>query len=429
MSAKEPTPRPLLVAELLSVGTEITVGETLDTNAAEIARSLVAAGVRVGRLTAVPDDLELVANTFRDALSRADLVVSTGGLGPTPDDLTREAVALVLGETPSVDPALLAWLEDLWARRGLPFPATNVKQAWVIPSAEPLPNPNGTAPGWFVNAAEGRVIVALPGPPREMRPMWSDEAWPRLRERGVGRGMVVRTLRLSGIGESQVADLLGETLRATNPVVATYARHEAVDVRISAFDEPGAGDRPARPAAELADAAEAAVLALVGEHVWARGTTSWAEAVDAALAARGLTLATTEIGTQGALATLLAETTRRRYAEIVEPAVPEGPAPEDEAVGPTMDPPGPPDEGDTLAAAAVDLRQRTGVDVGLAARARPRGRDMVLRVAIATDRGVRTATRAVFLSGSQGRHRAGISAALVLLRLLEAEAAGAAARP
>jgi len=127
--------------------------------------------------------------------------------------------------------------------------------------------------------------------------------------------------------------------------------------------------------------------------------------------------------------TLLAETTRRRYAEIVEPAVPEGPAPEDEAVGPTMDPPGPPGEGDTLAAAALDLRQRTGVDVGLAARARPRGRDMVLRVAIATDRGVRTATRAVFLSGSQGRHRAGISAALVLLRLLEAEAAGAAARP
>ena len=431
--ATDHVPRPLLAAELLSVGTEITVGETVDTNAGEIARSLVAAGVRVSRVTALPDELGAVADAFRDALSRADLVVSTGGLGPTPDDLTREAIAHVLGETPDVDPELLAWLEGLWARRGLPFPVANVKQAWVIPSAQPLPNPNGTAPGWFVDAGDGRVVVALPGPPREMRPMWSDEAWPRLRARGVGRGLVVRTLRLSGIGESQVADLLGdEVLRATNPVVATYARHEAVDVRISAFDEEATDGRPARSAAQLADAAEAGVLAQVGEHVWARGSTSWAEAVDAALAARGLTLATLETGTQGALATLLAETTRRRRAEIVEPAEPEGPAPEDEAVAPAMDPPGEPVEGDPLAAAALDLRARTGVDVALAARARPRGRDMVLRVAIATDRGVRMATRAVFLSGSQGRHRAGIAAALVLLRLLEAEAAetaGAVVRP
>ena len=127
----------------------------------------------VGRLTALPDRLDVVTEAFRAGLDRADLVVSTGGLGPTPDDLTREAIAAALGETPEVDPELEAWLRDLWRRREMPFPEINLKQAWRIPSAEALPNPNGTAPGWFIRRPDGRVVVALPGPPREMRPMWT----------------------------------------------------------------------------------------------------------------------------------------------------------------------------------------------------------------------------------------------------------------
>ncbi len=102
--------------------------------------------------------------------------------------------------------------EGLWARRGHPFPSVNVKQAWVIPSATTLPNPNGTAPGWWVDRPDGRVIVTLPGPPREMRPMWTDEVLPLLAVRGVGADLDVRTLRLHGIGESQVAEVLGDAL-------------------------------------------------------------------------------------------------------------------------------------------------------------------------------------------------------------------------
>ena len=219
------------------------MGETTDTNSGELARSLVAHGVAVSRIADLPDDLGVVVDALRTALSRADLVVTTGGLGPTPDDLTREAVAATCDETVSVDQATLDWLKGLWARRGHPFPSVNVKQAWVIPSATSLPNPNGTAPGWWVDRPDGRVIVTLPGPPREMRPMWAEQVLPRLADRGVGADMVVRTLRLHGIGESQVAELLGEALlRAANPVVATYARHEAVDVRISARTE----ERPER---------------------------------------------------------------------------------------------------------------------------------------------------------------------------------------
>src|SRR6185503_13022245 len=136
---------PLRTAELLSIGTELTVGETRDTNAGDLARELTDRGVVVTRITALPDDLAAVTSAFASALERSDLVVSTGGLGPTPDDLTREAIAAHLGETPTVDPELDAWLQELFARRNLPFPEANRKQAWRIPSAEAIPNEHGTA--------------------------------------------------------------------------------------------------------------------------------------------------------------------------------------------------------------------------------------------------------------------------------------------
>ena len=240
--------RAIVTAELLAIGTELTVGETTDTNSGELARSLVGLGVRIVRISNLPDDLAAVVDALRTALGRADLVVTTGGLGPTPDDLTREAVAEACGEQPVVDEATLEWLRGLWARRRQPFPETNLKQAWVLPSGSMLANPHGTAPGWWVDRPDGRVIVTLPGPPREMRPMWANEVQPRLAARGVGLESVVRTLRLTGIGESLVAERLGEPLlRATNPIVATYARQEAVDVRISAHAAGGVtAGRPRR---------------------------------------------------------------------------------------------------------------------------------------------------------------------------------------
>lgn len=397
------TPRRILTAELLAVGTELTVGETTDTNSGELARSLVAHGVTVGRVTDLPDDLAVVVEALGTALGRADLVVTTGGLGPTPDDLTREAVAEVCGETVHEDPATIAWLEDLWARRGIPFPAVNRKQAWLIPSASGLANPNGTAPGWWVDRPDGRVIVMLPGPPREMRPMWADHVLPRLASRGVGAGLEVRTLRLHGIGESQVAELLGEALlRATNPVVATYARQEAVDVRISARDSDG------RAAASLADGAEAAVAAALGAHVWARGTTTWAQALDEALAARRWTLATAERGTSGALVSLLRGMGSRRRADV-DDSEPRQDAPKARVT-----------DRERVTAAGEQARALAGTEAALALEVIARGSDLRAVIGIVTPAGTSVEERIVFQRGGLGADRAAIAAAAVLLAALRA---------
>jgi nicotinamide-nucleotide amidase len=382
------TARRLLTAELLSVGSEITVGDTRDTNAGELARDLTARGVQVLRLQAIPDDLEVVRGALEAALSRADLIVTTGGLGPTPDDLTREAIAALIGEEPTIDPEMEAWLRDRFARRGMHFPEVNLKQAWRIPSAEALPNPNGTAPGWLVQVSAGRIVVTLPGPPREMRAMWHDEALPRLTARGLGREIVARTWRLHGIGESHVAELLGEELlRAPDPQVATYARVEAVDVRV-ASSGPGAEERVAR--------AGVFVEAQLARYVWATGETTWADAVAAALEQRGWTLAIVELGMGGALTALLGglDGVLRTESAIAG----------DGAVD--------------LLHLADNARMAAAANVGLAVRAAPRGEDTAVSVTVRTPNGDWSERRLAFLGGSIGRSRAAMTAASVLLNAL-----------
>ena len=394
-----PTERRILTAELLSIGSELVVGDTRDTNAGELARTLTDAGVSVGRITAVPDRLDVVAGAFAAAFERADLVVSTGGLGPTPDDLTREAIAEVLSETPTVDPDLERWLRELWARRDLPFPELNLKQGWLIPSSEPLPNPNGTAPGWFVSRADGRIAVALPGPPREMRPMWADHALPRLRTRGLGTDVAVRTYRLMGIGESQVAEILGEELlRRKNPEVATYARAEAVDVRISAVGDTDATGG-ARTAARLMEEAAAVVTERLGDQIWGAGGETWADAIGARLADRGWRLALAELGTRGQVTTLFGDVDWLALAEV---------RPDDHDD----------DGGATLIELAQGIRERAGVEVGLAVRARERGGDTAVSVAVVTPISEHRETRRAFLGGSHGRTRAALTAAGVLFAVL-----------
>ena len=392
---------PLRTAELLSIGTELTVGETRDTNAGDLARELTERGVIVTRITALPDDLVAVTAGFADALARSDLVVSTGGLGPTPDDLTREAIAAHLGETPSVDPALEAWLQELFARRNLPFPEANRKQAWLIPSAEAIPNANGTAPGWWLARPDGRVVVALPGPPREMRPMWEGWVLPRLVERELGRPIVSVTLRLTGIGESAIAARLGSLLDpGARPSVATYARAEAVDVRI--WTHALLGERAAAEA--LVADVESRVIAELGEHIWARGQRTWPELLAELLDERGWRLAAVEVGLRGALLGLLGEGLAERLT--FGETLPHRPRHDGEQA--------------TLEQLAERVRGVGGTEVGVAVEARERGGDTAVTVAVVTPDASRRETRVVFLGGSMGRGRAAVAAASILASRLRA---------
>ena len=252
-------------AELIAVGTELLLGEINDTNSAWLARELATRSVDVYWARRVGDNRERIAEAIRDALTRADLVLLCGGLGPTEDDLTREAIADVLGETPTVDAGLERALRERFGRLGRDMPNGNLKQAWLLPSAEPLPNPAGTAPGWLARSHVGgreRIVAALPGPPTELERMWREQLVPRLRF--AEAAFVTSTLKTQGIGESHVAEALAGLTNERNPSVATYAKRDGVHVRVAAKADDADGAR-----ALLAPALAEVERRLAG-HVWGR---------------------------------------------------------------------------------------------------------------------------------------------------------------
>ncbi|UBV42422.1 CinA family nicotinamide mononucleotide deamidase-related protein [Deinococcus taeanensis] len=290
----------MLIAEIISVGTELLFGEIVDSNAAFLARELGARGVTLHRKTVLGDNLDRLTAAITLALSRADLVILGGGLGPTDDDLTREAIAAALNETPREDPIQLAHLRGLYEARGRHMPELNRKQAWLIPSAEALPNPVGTAPGWFARTTRDghpRLLAALPGPPREMQRMWREQVLPRLPLPDAA--LVHTTVHTHGIGESNLAELLGDLTRQGNPSVATYARATGVDVRVAA----------SAPTPEEALALQVPALtqvrAALARWTWGEDRQTLAGVVQAAL--HGRTLGVIEAGSAGVLSTLLAD--------------------------------------------------------------------------------------------------------------------------
>jgi competence/damage-inducible protein CinA-like protein len=290
-------------AEIVSIGTEILLGEIVDTNANFIAAQLPELGIDLYYASQVGDNLERLQEVIGRAWGRSDLTICSGGLGPTQDDLTREAVSAVLGEEPFVDPGLEDQLRGFFASRGYPMPESNVKQAWLIPSARTLPNPRGTAPGWWVER-DGRVIACLPGPPTEMTRMWTEEVVTELRKRPTGSIIVSRTLKTIGIGEGTVDEMVAEILSSTNPTVGTYARADGVHLRLTAK----ASTRE-EAVALIAPVEERARL-ILGDALWGADEETLPQAVGNALIERGLTLATMESCTGGLLADTLTDIPR-----------------------------------------------------------------------------------------------------------------------
>ena len=282
-------------AEIVSVGTEILLGEILDTNAHYLAVRLPPMGIDLYYVSGVGDNLQRLAETIGRAHKRSDLVLITGGLGPTEDDLTREAIALSLDEEMYVDRDTEERLRSFFAARGFSFPERNVKQAMLIPSARAIPNPRGTAPGWWVER-DGRIIVAMPGPPSEMERMWEQEVAPELERRHPGAVLITRTLKTLGMGEGHVDEAVSPLLKSENPSIGVYARADGVHLRIAA--KAATRDEALR----LIEPVEAEVRRLLGAAVWGADGDLLEGVIGGLLRERGLTLATMESCTGGLLA-------------------------------------------------------------------------------------------------------------------------------
>jgi nicotinamide-nucleotide amidase len=286
-------------AEVISCGTELLLGHITDTNATYLAQSLASLGIDLFFVSQVGDNQGRIVETLRRAWGRSDLIIMTGGLGPTEDDLARESISALLGETMQVDPVLEAELRGIFAARNSIMPERNIKQATLIPSAQALPNPRGTAPGWLVER-DGRIIVAMPGVPREMYRMWEQEVIPRLSPY-TGGVIFTRILRVWGLGESAVEERLDSVIHSQNPTVATYAKSDAIDVRITAKAE------MRKKAEEQVAEMEVRVREILGHHIFGVDKDTLQSVIGKYLVSRGQWLAVMESLTGGLLSSTITD--------------------------------------------------------------------------------------------------------------------------
>ena len=284
-------------AEVLSIGTEIMFGEITDTNAAFIAGQLPQYGVDLLYVSQTGDNPTRMRELFDRAWSRSDYIFVTGGLGPTEDDITREMIGEMLGETLTVDPEQERLLRARMEASGRRMPERNIKQAMLIPSARALPNPRGTAPGWWVER-DRKVIIVMPGPPAEMNRMWEHEVAPEL-ERRADSILVSRTLKTTGLGDSAVDEMLSPLLKGTNPSIGIYHRGDGVHARIAAKAATRA------EAQRLIDPVEVQAREILGRNIWGIDDETLPAAIGNMLRAQGLTIALMESATGGAIANAL----------------------------------------------------------------------------------------------------------------------------
>ena len=290
--------------EIVTIGDELLLGETVDTNAVTLARDLGAVGVRVVRRATVGDVADDIADAVRQGLARTGTVITTGGLGPTADDLTRPVLAALFGRALVRDESVVAHLEALWASRGRAgrLPSSNLQQAMVPEGAEIVPNPEGTAPGLRLADAEGRSVTMLPGVPRELRAMLAHSLVPWFAARAGGTVLRTRTVRTTGVAESALADTLGAARREVAGLPLAYLPGvEGVDLRVTARD------MSAADAARALDEAERAIRDAIGAHAYATDRTTLPQVVLDLCAARGETIAVAESCTGGLLGARLTE--------------------------------------------------------------------------------------------------------------------------
>ncbi len=283
-------------AETISIGTELLLGQITDTNAVWIAERLSEVGVDLYFRTTVGDNVGRIVDAIQHALTRADVIITTGGLGPTVDDMTREAVAKATERDLVLDENLLAQIRRLFEKWGRGMSENNVRQAYIPRGATPIENPVGTAPVFIVEH-QGKYVIALPGVPREMKHLMETRILPWLREKTGGEWIILsKTLRTCAIGESQVDEKITDLEASTNPTVGLLAHPGQTDVRVTAKA------RTRAEAETLIKEMEARVRERLGDWIYGEGDETVEEVAARLLAARNWRIALGETNTAGKIA-------------------------------------------------------------------------------------------------------------------------------
>jgi competence/damage-inducible protein CinA-like protein len=286
----------MLNAEIIAIGSEMLTPFRLDTNSLWLTERLNSMGVEVRLKTVVGDDEARLEETVRDAMKRSEIVIATGGLGPTEDDITRKIFARVLKRQLILDDAILEKLRARFARRNMPMPEINARQALVIHGAQVLENNNGTAPGMLI--AEGKcTVVLLPGPPREMKPIFDALVAPVLKQRAGDMLIVRRTLSIFGLGESAVDELAAPVYtKYQNPSTTILFKDGQIELHLTAQA------RNEGETVKLLDDLAGRLDEVLGEYIFSRSNETLEAVVGQLLKLRGYTLATAESCTGGLLA-------------------------------------------------------------------------------------------------------------------------------
>jgi nicotinamide-nucleotide amidase len=280
-------------AELLAVGSELLVPGRPETNAATLTRYLLERGCQVVARTTIADDARALTDSFRLAWSRADLVIATGGLGPTEDDLTRECAAAALGATLVREAPYVEWLKERFKRFGRAMPAVNEKQADRIDGARLLINEKGTAPGQLIER-DGKILILLPGPPREMLPLFEREVLPLVEARASGARIVMRVIRIAGMGESDVEQLVAPVYKTfDNPLTTILGGASEVELQLV-----GTGSSEAEAEARV-EALASKIREILGPRIFTERGETLEKVVAGLLSGRGLKLALAESCTGG----------------------------------------------------------------------------------------------------------------------------------
>ncbi len=283
-----------MIAEIIAVGTELLLGQIVNSNSQFLGRALAELGINVYHSVVVGDNESRLVAALEEALSRSDVVITTGGLGPTADDLTREGVSVALGRPLGFDERVWRDIEGFFKRVGRSPTPNNRRQAYVIDGARVLDNPNGTAPGLIIPHGD-KTVIMLPGPPGEMIPMFERFVADYLKGRGAGNGIIhSRILKVCGLGESSVEDNLGDLMGlGPNPTLAPYAYPGEVHLRLTARGE-SIGEARA-----LIEPVERRIREIIGEYVFGSDEDTIELAAGRRLRALGLTVGLGESCTGG----------------------------------------------------------------------------------------------------------------------------------